>query len=152
MNWSKLKKETESRFCDSMKDRVKLYCTEYRNAESGKSWITLDGKIIAKCCTRSFWAVEFTEEMGGDISTVDNGKHDKLLTDYGEFRKEHISRACWDFLHKLSIEEALESENPLIQTLAILDKRLGKRRLRKIDKESLHPLPKRIYEERLAVI
>ena len=68
--------------------------------------------------------------------------------EYGELSRQDAYQACWEFVHELSIEEALESDDPLIQTLAVLDKRLGKRRLKSLKDEGFHPLSKRVLEVR----
>ena len=40
----------------------------------------------------------------------------------------------------LNIDDAFSSDNPIIKSFAVLDKRLGKRRLKLINKSDLHPL------------
>lgn len=57
-------------------------------------------------------------------------------------------KACWDFVHSLSIKEALADNDPLVQSLAVANKRLGKRRLKAIDAASLDPLAGRLLEIR----
>ena len=47
------------------------------------------------------------------------------------------------------IDEAIISDNPIIRAFAMLDRRLGKRRLRQIDKTDLHPLVLRLLNLRL---
>ncbi len=50
----------------------------------------------------------------------------------------------------MTIEAALESNDVLIQSLALLDKRVGKRRLKKIEPEELHPLARKLFGERIS--
>ncbi|AVV83514.1 hypothetical protein SPWS13_1721 [Shewanella putrefaciens] len=52
-------------------------------------------------------------------------------------------------MHDLTIDESISSEDPLIQSLAMLDKRLGKRRLKSIDQAKLHSLAKKLLTVRL---
>ncbi|WP_444875283.1 hypothetical protein [Microbulbifer okhotskensis] len=56
--------------------------------------------------------------------------------------RQDAYQACGEFIHDLNIEQAFRSNDPLIQSLATLDKRLGKRRLREVDTALLHPLTK----------
>lgn len=72
------------------------------------------------------------------------------LTEYGEMSRQDAYRACWEFVHDLSIDQSLADDDPLIQSLAVVDRRLGKRRLRDFDSSALHPLAKGLFEERLA--
>lgn len=154
MRWSKLKHEIELRFCDSLKKRLAIYSTAYGNCTCGHAWIELDKKIIANFCTRAFWNTKpvWNEEKNkfvvGDAEN-DTKKYEELLNSYGELSRQGVYESCWEYLHELSIEEALLSDNPLIQTLSMADKRVGKRRLAKIEKEKLHPLAKKVYEERM---
>lgn len=51
----------------------------------------------------------------------------------------YFMEVCWGFSN-LNIGDTLTSENPIINALAMIDKRLGKRRLKKINITGLHPL------------
>ena len=68
---------------------------------------------------------------------------------YGEFSRQQAYEAVWQFLHDLSLDEAFRSQNPLHQMFAVIDSRMGKRRLREIDSETLHPLVKALLLFRL---
>jgi hypothetical protein len=155
MRWSKLKHEIESRFCESLKNRLAIHSTAYGNCTCGHAWITLDKIIIANFCTRAFWNTNPTwnekeqKFIKGTKENVNNRKYKELLNNYGDLSRQDVYETCWKYLHELSIEEALLSDDPLIQTLSLTDKRIGKRRLMKINKENLHPLAKRIFEERI---
>jgi hypothetical protein len=144
MKWSKLKSEIENRFCESLKKRVSINSTAYGNCSCGHAWITLDKVIIANFCTRAFYNKQISE-------VIDNGKYDNLKNTYGELRRQDIYESCWSYVHELSIEDALESKDPLIQTLSVIDKRVGKRRLVQLKAEEMHPLASHLFKERLAV-
>lgn len=51
--WSKLKKKLEGFICDSLKDRVSYYATNYRKAHDqlGRAYITVDKKEVFNMCT-----------------------------------------------------------------------------------------------------
>ena len=69
--------------------------------------------------------------------------------EYGELSRQDAYLACWEFVHQLKVDEAINSEDPLIQSLATLDKRLGKKKLKCIDESTLHPLAKKLLAVRL---
>jgi len=48
MKWSKLKKQIEDKFCESLKRRVELRSTRYRRAHDhdGKGWFTVDKRCV----------------------------------------------------------------------------------------------------------
>ena len=39
--------------------------------------------------------------------------------------RQDAYRACWEFVHDLSIDQSLADDDPLIQSLAVVDRRLG---------------------------
>ena len=49
----------------------------------------------------------------------------------------------FDYVHSVSHDEAIKSDDVLVQALAVLDSRLGKRRLEAFDDSALHPLAKK---------
>lgn len=157
MKWSKLKSEIENRFCPALRHRVSIYSTAYGNCTCGHAWITLDKVIIANFCTRAFWNTRPTFDEGtgkfikGSASNSGEKKYGKQYVEYGELSRQDVYKACWEYLHDLSIDEALISDDPLIQTLAVMDARMGKRRLKAIDQAKLHPLALKLLEERRAI-
>ena len=136
MRWSKVRSLVVSRFAPGLKGRLDIHSTAYGNCSCGHAWLTFDGKVIANFCTRA-------------KSPSPNGIYSDHLTSYGELSRQDAYEACWSFLHELSIEEALAEPDPLIQSLAVADSRLGKRRLLKLDASSLHPLAQFILEQRV---
>lgn len=161
MKWSKLKKLVEERFSPSIKNRVAIYSTAYGNCSCGHAWLTLDKNVVANFCTRAFYnrAMQDWGSMTyennrwiGDVPTpeyVTDSQNMKFgEVDYGELSRQDAYQACWEFVHDLSIDDAIGSKDPLIQTLSILDSRIGKRRLRNIESENFHPLAKRMLEIR----
>ncbi|MBK9333358.1 MAG: hypothetical protein IPM96_13350 [Ignavibacteria bacterium] len=66
----------------------------------------------------------------------------------GEFFRADFLDVCWEFI-SMNIDEALKSDNPVIRSFAMLDRRLGKRRLKLIDRENLHPLVSKCLNFRL---
>ena len=157
MKWSKLKKEIELRLADKLQGRLAFFTTTYANSSVGRSWVTFDKTQIA-----NFETILSYKNYGAyyNIATdTDCSKHDiidntkrtpELPMERGEFSQFDFMTACWDYL-QLNIDEALESENPIIKSIAMVDKRLGKRRLAEINISGLHPLTKLFLNIRLNV-
>lgn len=143
MKWSKLRKLVEGRFCDELKGRVAIKSAAYGACSCGHAWITLDGKILANFCTRAYW-----NEVLEVSSEATKNKYKDQFVVYGEGRRQDFYQSCWDFIHKVSIDDALAETDAVIQALAIIDKRVGKRRLTALDPNWLHPLAQRLYLER----
>ena len=70
----------------------------------------------------------FDEEKGkfvpGDLRPT-KSKFEKQFMEYGEMSRQNAYEACWEYVHELKINEALESDDPLIQTLAVIDRSLS---------------------------
>lgn len=156
MKWSKLKKLIENRVAASISKRFSINSTAYGNCSCGHAWITIDKDIVANFCTRAFWnrcprhfdpITERWKHEGPvpfDLPASQKNFYAKQEVEYGELSRQDAYKACWDFIHNLSIDEALKSDNPLIQTLAIIDSRIGKRRLLNIKVDDLHPLARKL--------
>jgi len=155
MKWSKLKSKIENMFCDSLKKRVSINSTRYGNCNCGKATLSLDKEEIANYCTRAFWNTSPIQDGNprqyGFVqgSNVPEGDYKKFLNEYGEFSRQDVYEMCFDYVHTLSIEELLSSKNTFIQCLAVIDKRVGKRRLKKIDYDNLSLVAKKLFMERL---
>jgi len=156
MRWSKLKSQVEERFADSIKGRVKINSAAYGNCSCGHAWLTLDGTVIANFCTRAYWNrrrydYENRKYFRAVPTELENKRYQNQLVEYGDFSRQDLYKSCWTFIHDLTIEEALNSNNVLIQCLALLDKRVGKRRIKKIEVDKLHPLASKLFSERVLV-
>ena len=146
MRWTKLKQLVEAGFAPGLSKRLTINSAAYGACTCGHAWLTLDGDVIANFCTRAYW----NKEMGFAPERA-NPMYAHQLASYGEMSRQDAYKACWAFVHDQSIEQSLEDDDPLIQTLAVVDRRLGKRRLEKIDRLALHPLAQRLLDERLSV-
>ena len=121
MRWSKLKQQVESMFADGVRGRVELRTTRYEKAHDryGRSWITVDGHEI----------VNMSNYLPCGDSAVDGhpGRFEA-----GVFAGYDLPAAMREYL-SLSIDRALDSPNPLVRALAVLDRRAGRRRLARVD-------------------
>ena len=162
MIWSKIKKQVESKFAENLKGKIQIYITSYGYQYEVKDlfnrgWITVDGKEVVNFSTPdSFYLNGSDYHYATPTNCVQNQKKEykdrdeQLLSEKGEFSKFDLSHCCYAFLN-MSIEEGLKHESPIINMLSILDKRLGKRTLLKIDKEELHPLVRYFLNLRIEV-
>jgi len=145
MRWTKLKHLVEDGFAPTFSRRLAINSTAYGNCSCGHAWLTLDGEVVANFCTRA----NGNKSMGMEPDRP-NPMYARQFASYGELSRQDAYQACWAFVHDLPIERSLGDDDPLIQTLAVVDKRLGKRRLQQIDPSLLHPLARHLFEERLA--
>jgi hypothetical protein len=161
MVWSKLKKNIENNFSESLGDRVNLYTTTYSSNYDvqdlyNRGWITVDGIEVVNFSTpeaffmyrRDLNATTPTNYPANTVTKEHVNRTQKRLTEKGEFSKYDLTYCCSAFL-SMSIEEAMEHESPIIQMLAVLDKRLGKRRLAVLNEKELHPLVRYFLDLRL---
>lgn len=159
MKWSKLKQTIESNFADKVKGRVHLFSTRYTKPDSttGRAWITIDGVQIVNMSTMKsgeIYRCIYHEATPTDCVThpaVDDLERTPgKLIEEGEFSRFDLHNCCWAYLN-MNIEDALQHDSPIINMLAMIDKRLGKRRLSQITTKDLHPLVARLLNFRLEV-
>jgi hypothetical protein len=130
MSWSRLKAKIEERFALSLRGRVSVHMTSYRDAvsEGGRGWLLIDG----------------TEVPLASIQPYDKprvaGQHDQWSL--------HDGFAAY---LDLKVEEALVSPDPLHRALAMIDRRLGRRRFEglRLSAEE-HPWVRQLHELRAA--
>jgi len=152
MRWSKLKKRIEDNFAVGVKYRVAIHSAAYGNCSCGHAWMTLDGDVIANFCTRALYNrfLYGHEENDRGLSTDEVRRYKNQLVEYGELGRQDVYAACWEYIHDLSFDEALVSDGLFVQVLAVLDKRLGKRRFKKVMGADLHPLARKLLEVRIS--
>ena len=137
MRWSKLKKRVEERMAPSVAGRVRLFVTRYKGEEEdvGRWAIRFDGREVEGLSElTSRWR---QEQLRAGGRSADEARGIQLSEGTHDLRQFY--RALEDYLN-LSIEEALASPDVLIRSLALLDRRTGKRRLRQVSAAGLHPL------------
>ncbi len=128
-NWSGIRKKLEQNYlADCLRGRIQYFVTRYREAHDGvgRACIRLDGKEILQGChfhTERYW----TNVM--DDHALDLGAFDE-----GDFY------AAFQQFNNQSIEKSLNSENLIVRIFAVLDRRVGKRTLLKLE-ESIQNEP-----------
>ena len=140
MRWSEVRHRVESTFAPELDGRVCVHFTrEHHRSRCGRGWITIDGKEIANFCD---WSVYYR-------SSNHKETYKDRLARYGELRAWDFKDACWSLLHE-GLEPALQSEDVLKQSLAVLHRKFGKRRLAGMlaSGNELHPLVRYLAEFR----
>ena len=153
MDWNQLKKRFEALIAPSLQGRVKVWATLYRKpaTSDGRGWITLDGEQIHSMADmpgdaayhRVVTRMNEMEEASPGISPAELARIPENFFTHWEFRE-----ALEECINS-SMDDLLACASPLPRALAMLDRRLGKRRfLRLTGIEHEHPLVQRLYHIR----
>ena len=130
--WSGIRKKLEEEYlAQSLRGRVRYFCTTYKKSHDreGRAAILVDGKEVLQGNYYNFYLKShpllheepywpWNQFLVVDALTVGLGMFDQH-TLYNAFRQ----------FDNQSIEESLESDDLLVRIFAILDRRVGKRRL-----------------------
>ncbi|GLC88411.1 SF0329 family protein [Lysinibacillus piscis] len=169
MRFSQLKKQFEQRLANSLKGKVKLYATVYRKAHDAPSkvWLMYEKEEILRADDLAFqvqfnrqyeqdtkdmpkipynedWRVMFASpERVQRVEVYETIEQQKMAA--GFYESWTVYDALLTYMN-LSIEEAFMSTNPLIQAFSMIDYRLGKRRLIKV--QAKHPLVQKFHRIR----
>ena len=145
--WSKAKKQLKGFTCESLNDRVDFHIINYRKAHDqlGRAVITVDKKEVLNMCTitsdialnRKEWDIRQNQNIEYDIynrnQNYDIGEQAHLL-----IKAEGVF-AQYDFFDSLEeyfrspIDKSLTSTDMVIKILSLLDRRIGKRTLQKLN-------------------
>lgn len=137
MIWSKQKQILKNNLCESLRDRIDFNIIKYRKSHDslGRAVITLDKKEICSMATIVFEREHFNvvgfrldNESFDDYIKRDLEGY-KIVKENGYFSEFDFYESINIYLN-ISIEDAIKSDNILVRVLSMLDKRLGKRRLK----------------------
>lgn len=129
------------RLCPELRGRVTYFLTRYHDVHNayGRAAIRVDGKELVCFC----WIEQYRQEsdLAEALREHPERKYEQLRVDL----KPEWDAACqyceMDFLEavlqyrSMPLQDALRSENLIIRVLAILDRRIGSRTLRRIGSE-----------------
>jgi hypothetical protein len=152
-SWTSLRARVRSLWAASVADRLDIHVTFYRvwREEDGRVWLTWDGKEITGFGDWPFWLrVKPLSAQLNDLDPDGDGWERAIesakaegLTDVSRFYE-----AVETYLD-LPIADALTSHEPVVRGLAMLDRRVGKRRLASPDLGGeVNPFVKRLHELR----
>ncbi|MDQ6906448.1 MAG: hypothetical protein M3176_06430 [Chloroflexota bacterium] len=162
MRWSKLKQLVEDRMADSLQRRVEVHSTRYYSGQ-GRGWITVNKREVADMS--HLRAAMESARIANEVDTDDANPEKSQPPLHAQWyasdsyaqvrRRQDIVLSQYEFHHllwdslSLSIEGALLSDHYLIRAFAMLDSRLGKRRLRTLQLgDDEHPLVRQFYDLR----
>jgi len=142
MIWSQLRKRIKDLIAESVRGRIDFYNAQYHKAhdQEGRSWITIDKQEIINMPSAVFLYNKHPEVY----RRYNNEDVVVALHANNIFCQDDLWSALSGYLN-LSIDDVLKSGNPIIRAIGMLDCRVGKRRLVKMDVSCEHDLVKRFY-------
>ncbi|MEM8782011.1 MAG: hypothetical protein AAGE65_04055 [Planctomycetota bacterium] len=144
MQWSKVKSRWKELLAESVADRVDLHLSQYRRAHDGEgdAWFTFDRSEVLRFTNVDI--VDWRESQQRDallkmgkhleygINEIGKSSHVTSTSDLPrdwQFSQSDLLRALFFWINK-PLEKSLACEHPLPRALAMLDRRVGKRRLK----------------------
>ena len=131
--WSGTRKKLETDYlCPALRGRVRYFATTYSKCpdHEGRAAILVDGEEILKS---NYFEYDGTPcglyyRLGDGITGKGYQMLRQLVLNRGLFDQQVFYNAFQEFDNQ-SIEASLTSRTPLVRIFALLDRRLGKRRL-----------------------
>ena len=149
MRWSQTQSRYYALLADTVRRRLQLHSTHYGpgvSSRQDRAWITWDGQEIASFATAPWLqCLRLLTERGAS--------HEAALMELEEagIFPRHALHTALELYPLLPIDRLLGADEPLLRALAMLDRRLGTRRLRRIEPNALqHPLVVQLYQLRVA--
>lgn len=119
MQWSAVRVRALEFLAPCVRKRVDFHSSKYRSG--GRTWLSVDGRDV--------------------LSVTDEFRRFREPAPLGP-------NTLGDVLYhypSLSFEAILEHHDPMVRAMGMLDRRLGKRRLKSIDVKDVHPLVRSLY-------
>lgn len=126
--WSGMRNKLETEYlAASLRGRIRYFATTYRESHDqiGRAAILLDGQEILK---GNFFNYHFKDHLIANIPGRKWHAMDSIALEEGIFDEYSFYTAFSEFDNQ-EIGKSLCSENLLVRIFAILDRRVGKRRL-----------------------
>lgn len=161
--WGKAKKRLKSFTCESLCSRVDFQVINYRRAHDqlGRAVITVDKVEKLNMCTitaerEEYYRARAIRKQLDDFNFDDVSNNRALSDQAHQLLKSEAIYGQYDFFGALeeyfnkSIEDCLKSSDTLIKILCLLDRRIGKRTLIKINDAitNEHPLVQDFFKLR----
>jgi hypothetical protein len=128
MAWSRLKAKIENRFAPSLAKRVSIHMTSYRGAvsEGGRGWLQVDREEVS-------------------LASIQPIGEERVPGHHDEWSLHDVLAGYLD----LALPGALASTEPVHRALALIDRRLGRRRFEALQlAPGEHPLVAHMYRLR----
>lgn len=127
--WSSIRNKLETDYlAHSLRGRIQYYVTTYRKShdQEGRAVILLDGKEILQ---GNYFNYNLKEHLLDQHHKYNKWQIvDETTLDLGMFDQRSFYNSFAQFDNQ-SIENSLNSDNLLVRIFAVLDRRVGKRRL-----------------------
>lgn len=139
--WSKNKQRLEDFLCPALEGRVEYYCTMYRSAHDhlGRACIIVDNTEVLNCSDIEFDRKVYDPNSGyirGECTGREYRGFKYWTAEYPQTQhKVYSSEAFFEavgFLFANPISDCLNHFNEIVVSLALIDRRTGKRTLKKI--------------------
>ncbi len=134
VTWSGIRKKLEKDYlAQNLRGRIQYYATSYSKSpdHEGRAAIRYNGKEIVKGCYWNNWTkaelFPQDEKWEGRMS-IENAYMDDVALKLGVFDQRCFHKAFEEFDNQ-GIDKSLISDNLIVRIFAILDRRIGKRRL-----------------------
>lgn len=121
-SWSGIRKKLETEYlAPSLRGHIQYYATSYSRSpdHEGRAAIRYDGKEIIKGCYYNNW-------IKADLFPKDEKYEKRMKKEFAFIDDTALQLGIFD---QQSIEMSLKSENLIVRIFAVLDRRVGKRRL-----------------------
>lgn len=136
-NWSSIRRKLEKEYLAlSLRGRIQYFVTRYKfsHDQEGRAAILLDGKEVLR-------GNYYSKFFKSDLFPRDEKCSHRIRNEYSYMDAVALDLGCFDQrcfysafeeFDNQSIDESLKSDNLLVRIFAILDRRVGKRRLVKM--------------------
>ena len=142
--WSGIRKKLETEYlAQSLRGRIQYYATSYSRSpdHEGRAAIRYDGKEILKGCYWNNWVKaslfpkdeKYDKRMSAEMAYMDD-----TALKLGVFDQRCFYKAFAEFDNQ-SIETSLKSDDLIVRIFAVLDRRIGKRRLELMKETIVNP-------------
>lgn len=144
--WSKTKQMLESRLCEELKGRVQFHYDVLRtNKDKEKKWWTSEMRVFSILVDGETWFAtnpKYYKELYQSTKpwSVSEESRNEIIRQFGFVPATTMERSgdimlyVHQFLNELSFKQSLTHENYFIRLLALLDSRLGKRKIKSLTK------------------
>lgn len=139
-NWSSIRRKLEKEYLAlSLRGRIQYFVTRYKftHDQEGRAAILLDGEEVL--CGNYY-----NKFFKSDLFPRDEKYSHRIRNEYSYIDEVALELGCFDQrsfysafkeFDNQSIEDSLKSDNLLVRIFAVLDRRIGKRRLVKMRNE-----------------
>ncbi len=135
--WTKIRHKLENEYlAESLRGHIRYFCTSYTYCpdHEGRTAILLDNKEIVSGGYYNQWV---KAHLLPHDKTLERRLHEEMpFMDDTAIRLGMFDQRCFykafDIFDNQSIEKSLSSENILVRIFAVLDRRTGKRTLKRI--------------------